>query len=132
MKLNYKDFNKLTVKELCKIPGIGKTTAKRIAGWRPFKSNDDLFKVRGLGKKTLKSVGIEKTKRKRKKWMRHPTENDGVDYPHNCFATDIETNKLDFFWRIPRERRIYYGHEEESHALIERLKDRKDREPIAK
>ena len=132
MKLNYKDFNKLSLKELCKIPGIGRTTAKRITGWRPFKSNDDLFRVKGLGKKTLKSVGIEKTKKKRKKWMKHPTENDGVEYPHNCFATDIKTNQLDFFWRIPRERRLYFGHEEESHALIKKLQSKKEQEPIAK
>ena len=122
----------MTVKELCSIQGIGKTTAKRIAGWRPFKSNDDLFKVKGLGKKTLKTLGIEKTKKKRKKWLKHPTENDGVEYPHNCFATDIKTGQMDFFWRIPRERRVYYGHEEESLALIEKLNSKKEKEPIAK
>lgn len=132
MKLNYKDFNTMSVKELCSIQGIGKTTAKRIAGWRPFKSNDDLFKVKGLGSKTLKTLGIEKTKKQRKKWLLHPTENDGVEYPHNCFATDLQTGKLDFFWRIPRERRVYYGHEEESLALIEKLNSKKEKEPIAK
>ena len=61
MKLNYKDFNKMTVKELCNLPGVGRTTAKRIAGMRPYRTDDDLFKVKGLGKKTLKGVGIEKT-----------------------------------------------------------------------
>ena len=36
MKLNYKDFNKMTVKELCNLPGVGRTTAKRILGMRPL------------------------------------------------------------------------------------------------
>ena len=36
MKLNYKDFNKLTEKELYKLPGVGRTTAKRILGFRPL------------------------------------------------------------------------------------------------
>jgi hypothetical protein len=132
MKLNYKDFNTLTQKELCKIPGIGKTTARRIAAMRPFKENNDLFKVKGLGKKTLEGVGIEKTKKQRKKWMKHPYENDGVDYPHSCFATDSVTSQLDFFWRIPRERRLYYGHEDESIALIESIKDTKEQENNSK
>ena len=65
MKLNYKDFNKLTEKELCKLPGVGRTTAKRVLGFRPFRNNEDLFKVKGLGKKTLKNLG-KKLKRKRK------------------------------------------------------------------
>ena len=132
MKLNYKDFNKLTLKELCKLPGVGKMTAKRICAMRPFKENNDLFKVRGLGKKTLKSVGIEKKKKERKKWMKHPHDLDGIDYPHSCFATDYKTGQLDFFWRIPRDRRLYYGHEEESLALIERQKAKKERENNSK
>jgi len=132
MKLNYNDFNKLTLKELCKITGIGRTSAKRICAMRPFKSNDDIFKVKGVGKKTLNNVGIKKTKKQRKKWMKHPTEDDGVDYPHNCFATDIKTGLLDFFWRIPRDRRIYYGHEEESRKLLEKIQAKKEQETIAK
>ena len=72
MKLNYKDFNKLTEKELCALSGVGKTTAKRITGMRPFRTNDDLFKVRGLGKKTLNGVGIEKTKKSRVNNRRFP------------------------------------------------------------
>jgi len=64
MKLNYKDFNKMTEKELCNLPGVGRTTAKRIIGFRPFRNNDDLFKIKGLGKKTLSGVGIEKKKKK--------------------------------------------------------------------
>lgn len=65
-------------------------------------------------------------KKTKKKTIRHPSENNGVEYPPNCFATDTQTGKLDFFWRIPRERRIYYGHEEESYALIERLNSKKE------
>jgi DNA uptake protein ComE-like DNA-binding protein len=37
----------MTEKELCKLPGVGRTTAKRILGFRPFRNNDDLFKVKG-------------------------------------------------------------------------------------
>lgn len=132
MKLDYTDFNTLLIKELCKIPGIGRTTAKRVCAMRPFKTNNDLFKVRGLGKKTLSSVGIEKLKKERKKWMKHPTQDDGVEYPHSCFARDHKTRQLDFFWRIPRERRLYYGQEEESLKIIEKIKDKKEQETIAK
>jgi hypothetical protein len=131
MKLNYTDFNRMTLKELCKISGVGKTTAARICSMRPFKEDNDLFKVRGLGKTTLKKVGVERKKKERKKWMKHPTQNDGVDYPHSCFATDSKTGQLDFFWRIPRARRLYYGHEEESRVLIQRLEFAKEEEPIA-
>jgi len=122
MKLNYTDFNKMTLKELCGISGVGKTTAKRVCAMRPFKCDNDLFKVRGLGKTTLERVGIEKKKKERKKWMLHPREETGIEYPHNCFATDLKTGCLDFFWRIPRERRVYYGHEEESINLINKIK----------
>ena len=101
MKLNYKDFNKLTEKELCKLPGVGRTTAKRIVGFRPFRNNDDLFKVKGLGKKTLKNLGIEKTKKKKKKWFTI----DGVDYPDYSLAKDSKYGNIDLFWRIPQERR---------------------------
>ena len=57
MKLNYKDFNKLTEKELCKLPGVGRTTAKRILGFRPFRNNNDLFKVKGLGNDYQRDTG---------------------------------------------------------------------------
>lgn len=132
MELNYKNFNTLTIREMCNIPGIGRTTAKRICAMRPFKTNNDLFKVKGLGNRTLKNVGIEKVKKERKKWMKHPYNSDGVDYPHNCFAIDHKTGQLDFFWRIPRDRRIYYGHEEESMELIKKIKSKEGQEPIAK
>ena len=101
MKLNYKDFNEMTEKELCKIPGVGRTTAKRIVGFRPFRKNDDLFKVKGLGRKTLKDLGIEKTKKKKKKWYTI----DGVDYPDNALARDKRYGTIDLFWRVPKEHR---------------------------
>ena len=62
-KLSYKDFNKFNDKELRALPGVGKLTAKNIVSMRPFRSSDDLFKVKGLGKTTLKNLGIEKTKK---------------------------------------------------------------------
>lgn len=107
-KLNYKDFNEMSHKKMCQIPGIGKTTATRIIAMRPFRSNQDLFKIKGLGKATLERLGIKKEKKQRKKWLQHPYDDKGVDYPHYCFAHDTLTGQLDFFWRIPRERRKYY------------------------
>jgi len=118
MKLSYKDFNEMNSKELGKLPGIGKKTVQNIIGMRPFRSNDDLFKVRGLGKNTLKKVGIEKTKKQRKKWI----EIDEVQYPHYSFAFHEITGVMDFFWRIPREYRLYYGKEEESKELTARIR----------
>lgn len=118
MKLSYKDFNEMNSKELGKLPGIGKKTVQNIIGMRPFRSSDDLFKVRGLGKNTLKKVGIEKTKKQRKKWI----EIDGVQYPHYSFAFHEVTGVMDFFWRIPREYRLYYGKEEESKELTARIR----------
>ena len=99
MKLNYKNFNEMTEKELCNLPGIGRTTAKRIGGFRPFRNNDDLFKIRGLGKKTLNKLGIEKPKKKKKKWYTV----DGVDYPDFALAKDKRYGHIDLFWRIPKE-----------------------------
>ena len=101
MKLNYKDFNKMNKRELCKVPGVGRTTAARIMGFRPFRSNEDLFKVKGLGRKTLKNLGIVKTKKKKKKWYNI----DGVDYPDNCLAKDKRFGTIDFFWRIDKDNR---------------------------
>ena len=105
MKLNYKDFNKMTDKELFKLPGVGRTTAKRIVGFRPFRNNDDLFKVKGLGKKTLKELGIEKSKKKTKKWFTI----DGEDYPDTCLARDKRFGNIDLFWRIPKKHRAMVG-----------------------
>ena len=112
MKLNYKDFNKMTEKQLCKLPGVGRTTAKRVLGFRPFRNNDDLFKVKGLGKKTLKNLGIEKTKKKKKKWFTI----DGVDYPDYSLAKDTKFGNIDLFWRIPKDHRQSIG-EPSAHLL---------------
>ena len=118
-KLSYKDFNKFNDKELRALPGVGKLTAKNIVGMRPFRSSDDLFKVKGLGKTTLKNLGIEKTKKKRKKWI----EVDEIMYPHYTFAFHEVTGAMDFFWRIPKEFRLYYGREEESKELTAKYRE---------
>ena len=117
-KLSYKDFNKFNDKELRALPGVGRLTAKNIVGMRPFRSSDDLFKVKGLGATTLKNLGIEKTKKKRKKWI----DVDGTMYPHYTFAFHEETGAMDFFWRIPKEFRLYYGREEESKEITARYR----------
>ena len=117
-KLSYKDFNKFNDKELRALPGVGKLTARNIVSMRPFRSSDDLFKVKGLGKTTLKNLGIEKTKKKRKKWI----DVDGTMYPHYTFAFHEETGAMDFFWRIPKEFRLYYGREEESKEITARYR----------
>ena len=91
----------MTEKELCKLPGVGRTTAKRIVGFRPFRTNEDLFKVRGLGKKTLNTLGIKKPKKKKKKWF----SVDGVEYPDFALAKDKIYGNIDLFWRIPKDRR---------------------------
>ena len=123
MKLSYKDFNAKTYKEIQAIPGIGKKTASSIVSMRPFKTDNDLFKVKGLGKGILLKLGIEKKKKPRKKWITI----EGVDYPHYCFAFDERNIKImDFFWRIPREYRLYYGKMEESMVLTKKLRAKLD------
>ena len=78
----------------------------RIVGFRPFRNNDDLFKVKGLGAKTLKKLGIvKKTKKKKKKWYTI----DGIDYPDTCLARDKKYGTIDLFWRIPNENRESVG-----------------------
>jgi len=119
VKLSYRDFNAMNDKELRALPGVGKNTAKNIVSMRPFRSSDDLFKVKGLGKNTLAKVGIEKTKKKRKKWI----DIDGTMYPHYTFAFHEVTGAMDFFWRIPKEFRLYYGREEESKELTARYRE---------
>ncbi len=123
MKLSYKDFNKMNDKELRALPGVGKKTARSIVAMRPYRNSNDLFKVGGLGTNTLKKFGIEKTKKKRKKWITI----EGIDYPHYCFAFDERNIKImDFFWRIPREYRLYYGKMEESMVLTKKLRAKLD------
>ncbi len=104
MELNYKDFNEMSHTQICKLPGIGKKVADRIVSMRPFRSNNDLFKIRGLGKNTLKNLGIEKIKKERKSWY---LMDDGIEYPTYCLAKNKLTGKIDFFWRMPKESRIY-------------------------
>jgi len=59
-----------------------------------------------------------KKKKKRKRWI----DVDGVQYPHYTFAFHEVTGVMDFFWRIPREFRLYYGKEEESKELTARIR----------
>ena len=101
MKLNYKDFNQMSAAQLKKLPGVGNTTVNRIIAFRPFRNNEDLFKIKGLGKTTLKKLGIQKKKKKKKKWYAV----DGVDYPDSALAKDKRYGHLDLFWRIPIEFR---------------------------
>jgi hypothetical protein len=104
MELNYTDFNEMSLKQIEKLPRIGKKVALRIVEMRPFRSNNDLFKIKGLGTNTLKQFGIERVKKERKTWI---LMDDGIEYPSYCFAKHKTTGKLDFFWRISRENRIY-------------------------
>lgn len=104
MQLNWRDFNEMAYSKLCKLPGIGKKVAERIVDMRPYRSNNDLFKVRGLGATTLKKFGIEKEKKERKSWY---MMDDGIEYPSYALARNTMTNKIDFFWRIPKDRREY-------------------------
>jgi len=104
MKMSWEDFNEISLSELNKLPGIGKKTAIRIVSMRPFRCNNDLFKVRGLGKNILSKFGIEKEKKARMKWI---TMEDGIDYPVSCLAKHTDTGKIDFFWRIIKEKRQY-------------------------
>ncbi len=104
MELNWKDFNEMPFNNICKLQGIGKKVAERIVSMRPFRSNNDLFKIKGLGARTLNRLGIEKEKKERKSWI---LMDDGIEYPSYALATNILTNKIDFFWRIPKDKREY-------------------------
>ncbi len=53
------DINTATVAELASLPGIGESKAKAIVEHRtgePFKTIDDLKKVKGIGDKMLESL----------------------------------------------------------------------------
>ncbi len=53
------DINSASVAELASLPGIGESKAKAIVEYRavdPFKSVDDLKKVKGIGEKTLEAL----------------------------------------------------------------------------
>lgn len=57
-KFSLVDVNKATIKELEKLPGVGPTKARAIVEYRKkngaFKQIQDLLKVSGIGKETLK------------------------------------------------------------------------------
>lgn len=50
------NINKATMKELEDLPAIGKKTAEKIINGRPYKSIDDLQKVKGITKKTFEKI----------------------------------------------------------------------------
>lgn len=63
------DFNRMTLKELVALQGIGRQTAKRIIARRDkyaFQSVKDLLSIKGLGALTLKRLGIKIPKKKNK------------------------------------------------------------------
>ena len=47
------DINTASQSELDSLPGIGEVYAKRIIEGRPYRSVDDLKRVKGIGGKTL-------------------------------------------------------------------------------
>ncbi len=55
------DLNRASAGQLTRLPGIGPKIARRIVDDRnqrgPFKSVDDLTRVKGIGKKTVKKLG---------------------------------------------------------------------------
>ena len=58
------DINSASAAELAKLPGIGEAKAKAIVEYRssdPFKSVDDLKKVKGIGDKMLDALRPEIT-----------------------------------------------------------------------
>jgi competence protein ComEA len=54
------DINKAQWPELATLPGVGRKLAERIVEFRvangPFRDNDDLRRVRGVGPRTLESI----------------------------------------------------------------------------
>lgn len=59
------NINSASVRELQQVDGIGVKTAEKIVAYRnehgPFKSVDELLKVKGFGKKKLEKAGDELT-----------------------------------------------------------------------
>jgi competence ComEA-like helix-hairpin-helix protein len=49
-------MNTATKKELQSIKGIGPVLAERIIAGRPYKTVDDLLKVKGIGSKKLEKI----------------------------------------------------------------------------
>ncbi len=52
------DINNATEKELTTLPGVGPKTAKEIVAGRPFKTVEDLKKVKGIGDKTFAAMKV--------------------------------------------------------------------------
>ena len=49
-------INNASEKDLCKVPGVGKSTAQRIIAGRPYGKLKDLMKVKGIGKGKFKKI----------------------------------------------------------------------------
>lgn len=108
--LTYKDFNTMEEKQLAKLDGIGRTVAKRIVANRPFRNDKDLLKIKGLGKKTLENLGLQVVKRRKPKDKTvYYRDGEIIDISTQAYAKDTKTGKIDYFWRIPKERRHYLG-----------------------
>ena len=50
------DLNKASIEKLETLPGIGPETAKAIIKGRPFKTIDDLGRVKGIGPATIEKI----------------------------------------------------------------------------
>ena len=50
------NLNTATLTELESIPGVGEVLAKQIVANRPYRSIDDLLKIRGIGEKSLRGL----------------------------------------------------------------------------
>ncbi len=60
MALAKMNINTASVEELTELPGVGKVVAERIVSYReangPFKSPEDLIKVKGIGQRKLEKI----------------------------------------------------------------------------